>query len=136
MLLNSQFSSNYFSISQVEQNFDDFADYFKGEGEGVGQEGSSGRMWVSTCVLCSRQGLSLENGRPLGRDWPARLCVYVSSPQGLTAQRCRSCCLLPCLPADLGELPGSDAFWRFNRTKDYAYKGENETVEQLKATFG
>ena len=46
MLLNSQFSSNYFSISQVEQNFDDFADYFKGEqGAGWGR--------VASCLLCS-----------------------------------------------------------------------------------
>lgn len=30
MLLSSQFTSNYFSISQVEQNFDDFAAYFAG----------------------------------------------------------------------------------------------------------
>lgn len=65
ILLNSQFSSNYFSISQVEQNFDDFAQEFK----------------------------------------------------------------------ELGKLPGSDSFWRFNRTKDYGFKGANETVEQLTATF-
>lgn len=30
MLLSSQFTSNYFSISQVEQNFDDFAADFAG----------------------------------------------------------------------------------------------------------
>lgn len=34
-----------------------------------------------------------------------------------------------------GALPGSDAFWRFNRTQDYGNKGVNETAEQLKATF-
>lgn len=66
MLLSSQFTSNYFSISQVEQNFDDFAAYF----------------------------------------------------------------------AELGQLPGESGFWRFNRTKDYGLKGDNETPEQLKATFG
>ncbi|KAL4437252.1 hypothetical protein ABPG75_004391 [Micractinium tetrahymenae] len=66
MLLNSQFSSNYFSISQVEQNFPDFAAEF----------------------------------------------------------------------AELGQLPGEEGFWRFNRTQDYGNKGENESPEQLKATFG
>ncbi|KAL4439433.1 hypothetical protein ABPG77_008762 [Micractinium sp. CCAP 211/92] len=66
ILLNSQFSSNYFAISQVEQNFPDFAAAF----------------------------------------------------------------------AELGQLPGEEGFWRFNRTKDYGLKGANETPEQLKATFG
>lgn len=66
ILLNSQFSSNYFSISQVEQNFPGFAAAF----------------------------------------------------------------------AELGQLPGEEGFWRFNRTKDYGFKGENESPEQLKATFG
>jgi hypothetical protein len=44
MLLNSQFSSNYFSISQVEQNFDDFADYFKGEQGAGGGKGAGGLL--------------------------------------------------------------------------------------------
>lgn len=46
--------------------------------------------------------------------------------------------LLPPAPcaAELGQLPGEEGFWRFNRTKDYGFKGENESPEQLKATFG
>jgi hypothetical protein len=31
MILSSQFPSNYFSVSEVEQFFDDFGDEFKGE---------------------------------------------------------------------------------------------------------
>ncbi len=42
----------------------------------------------------------------------------------------------PVRVAELGQLPGEEGFWRFNRTKDYGLKGANETPEQLKATFG
>lgn len=65
MLLQTQFSPNYFSVSQVEQNFEGFATEFE----------------------------------------------------------------------DVGLLPGSNSFWRFNRTQDYGYKGANETAEQLQANF-
>jgi hypothetical protein len=66
MLLSSQFTSNYFAVSQVEQNFDDFAEDFK----------------------------------------------------------------------ELGQTPGDQSFWRFNRIQDYGQRGENETAEQLAAQFG
>jgi hypothetical protein len=44
---------------------------------------------------------------------------------------------LPSLPvAELGQTPGDQSFWRFNRIQDYGQRGENETAEQLAAQFG
>ena len=37
--------------------------------------------------------------------------------------------------AGAGALPGEYAFWRFNRTQDYGYKGGNETAETLSKQF-
>ena len=53
-----------------------------------------------------------------------------------TACRPPSFACLPAWPADVGSLPGDRSFWRFNRTQDYGFKGDNETPEQLTATFG
>lgn len=69
-------------------------------------------------------------------SWPSRtLSATVTPPRAF-------CCAAErgptpaCPPAELGQLPGEEGFWRFNRTQDYGPKGANETPEQLKATFG
>lgn len=57
MLLSSQFTSNYFSISQVEQNFDDFAADFAGA-----------RSWgpLEPIVRSLLPALRVRSGGPVG----------------------------------------------------------------------
>ena len=82
ILLNSQFSSNYFSISQVEQNFDDFAQEFKGGWAWGGGVLGSGRWRLRSAAGGAERAVSevaTERGgdrsRPAGgRIWMASAC--------------------------------------------------------------
>lgn len=128
MLLNSQFSSNYFSISQVEQNFDDFDKEFTCERAfgclGVGGGGRRGRAdsWqISVCGWGGGEELAWWHKilqAPPSHLMPHSLLTFYHPH--------------PHPPHRTGPLPGEDKFWRFNRTQDYGYKGTNETAEQLK----
>lgn len=81
------------------------------------------------CLRLRLSGVGIGAGQRGGESgWPqpAELLTFGTHPLPILA------CLAS---AELGKLPGSDSFWRFNRTKDYGFKGANETVEQLTATF-
>lgn len=70
LLLSSQFSTNYFSISQVEQFFDDFADDFKGArlGDPAAPAALAGLLGGTALSLPCLLLLSCAGRPPLGRN--------------------------------------------------------------------